>query len=228
MTSTRILRGLAFAAAVCVSTLSSAIPLQYDFSLAWYEGALTGTRSEGRFAFDSSVVQPGDQYGLDFLEDFDLTLRGIRFDETSIMSLMLGFDADGQLAKFAMGTDCMVDTSELRYSSCTVSTDLDSFAMGYNPEIGSVAGVGDGLVPCNRNCVSLADIAFAPAAPVPEPSSWMMLCVGLGLLALAGRGAMTTPYWPADVRPPGGPSSTRSAPPALRAARRSRARFSHS
>src|SRR5689334_11745789 len=104
------IRRLMAIAILFFSNVTHAAPVVYEFTMTWLSGELSGSVTEGYFAFDSSRAKPAAySYGLegyDFITNFDFYLNDIHFTEAVVKAQNFGFDQYGQLEYISFGSNC--------------------------------------------------------------------------------------------------------------------------
>ncbi|MBL8350383.1 MAG: hypothetical protein JNL87_08695 [Burkholderiaceae bacterium] len=162
-------------AAACLG--ARAVPVPYDFRIAWQSGALAGSVSEGSFAFDSSLSASTGfvLWGPGMLSSLDFTLRGVRYDATSANTGAISFDAQRRLVSIVFGNRC-------ESVSCSVTSGReDEWWFNWHAAAGRQAVTGD----APDGLSSSLDLTVTPRAPVPEPAGWLLGPLGLAVLAWA-------------------------------------------
>jgi len=160
------------AALALASTTVAAVPLRYDFSVAWQSGPLASQVTSGRLAFDSTLAWPGSEYfAISLLSGLSLQTS----DQALILPVDTGwlrFGAGGELTGLAFGSSCN--------PSCSASSAMAGewwFNWSLNGPRMAMASSGDGIG------FSTSD-ALSVMAVVPEPGTWLMGLLGLPLATL--------------------------------------------
>lgn len=162
-------------ATACIG--AQAVPVHYDFRIAWQSGALAGSVSEGSFAFDSTLSASTGfvLWGPGLLTSLDFTLRGIRYDATTANTGSISFDAQRRLVSIVFGNRC-------ESVSCAVTSGReDEWWFNWHAAAGRQAVTGD----APDGLSSSHDLSVTPRAPVPEPAGWVLGPLGLAVLAWA-------------------------------------------
>jgi hypothetical protein len=151
----------------------------YAFTIHWQSGSLLGTSSTGSLSFDDSLAIANAVYvGPDVLRFFSLTIGSTFYGLASVTTGYLWFDASSDLRLLLVGTDCGP-------GFCSVSpTEPNTFYLTYDAQsqldrFFAVTG------PANVD--QSHGVGSFQAAPVPEPSSLVLLLAGGGLLAWRRR-----------------------------------------
>jgi len=161
------------AALALAATTATAVPLHYDFSIAWQSGPLATQVTKGRLAFDSALVWPGTEYfAVSLLSDFMLQPAPGQSLIQPVDTGWLRFGTGGALTGLTFG------------SNCNPSCSARSAVLGewwFNWSLGgplmAMASSGDGIG------FSTSD-ALNVTAVVPEPGTWLMGLLGLPLVVL--------------------------------------------
>jgi PEP-CTERM motif len=167
-------RGLLLAALLASVGTAFANNVSYVFNLTWQSGALFGTESQGNLSFDDSIALPNAQYlDPDSLTSFSFFAGERIYDLSDVETGFLFFDSNSDLRLLGVGTDCGP-------GFCALSqTNAATFYIVYDSQsrldrFFAVAGVGSD---------QSYGVGVLQIAPVPEPSSLVLLLAGAGLLA---------------------------------------------
>ena len=163
---------------LAVTGCAFASNVAFVFTLNWQRGPLLGSTSQGTLSFDESLVAPNAQYlGTVDLGSFNLNVGSRSYGLADVTTGFLSFDANSDLRLLGVGTDCGVGSCEASQDPASFYIVYDSqsqldrfYAVAGPPNSGQSYGVGNLLL-----------------APVPEPSSLVILLSGMGLLALRRR-----------------------------------------
>jgi PEP-CTERM motif len=175
MTTRTCSRGLLVAALLVSVGTAFANNVSYVFNLTWQSGALFGTESQGSLSFDDSIALPNAQYlGPDSLTSFGFVAGERIYDLIDVKTGFLFFDSNSDLRLLGVGTDCGP-------GFCNVSpANAATFYIVYDSQsqldrFFAVAGGGSD---------QSYGVGVLQIAPVPEPSSLIILLAGAGLLAV--------------------------------------------
>ena len=179
MTTRTFRSGLLLAGLLLAAGTACANNVAYVFTLNWQSGALLGSESQGSLSFDESIALPDAQYlGPNGLNSFSLSVGNRIYGLIDVTTGFLFFDANSDLRLLGVGTNCgpgFCEASSTNASSLYIVYDSQSqldrfFAVAGPPNSDQSYGVG-----------------VFQLAPVPEPSSLMIMLAGAGVLALRRR-----------------------------------------
>ena len=93
---------------------ANASPITYNFTATATSGPLSGTVEHGTFSYDSSSIIPGGiNAAVGLLTSLSFSWNGISYDQTTVNTGDLRFDASGHLTQALFGTDCIAGGCQL-------------------------------------------------------------------------------------------------------------------
>jgi hypothetical protein len=171
---------LLLGAAALLAGQARAQNVEYDFTVNWTDGSLSGTTSTGSFAFDAASITPGSKvFGSNLLTALSFSFLGTNWDTTSAQTALLSFDSAGALTDAQFGNKC---SASVNSATCSVSANGDWY----------VGALGSAALPPSQEMPSLGTavytpVAATPVAAVPEPSTYALMLAGLGVVAFVAR-----------------------------------------